>query len=146
MITYHVLTPARTEDALAFWRTIPGVHLHSNGEDSRDGIDAYLRRNPGCSYLALDDNTIIGAVLAGHDGRRGFLNHLAVDPSYRRCGIGSELLRLAEEALYKQGIRKSALFVLKDNRSGIAFYQTVGWEEETIVRIFSHTIPKEELP
>lgn len=141
MITYQPLTPDRTEDALAFWRTISGVHLHSGGEDSKEGIDAYLRRNPGCSYLALDSDTIVGAVLAGHDGRRGLINHLAVNPAYRRCGIGTQLLRLAEAELQKQGIHKNALFVLKENQSGIEFYQRIGWQEETIVRVFSHTVP-----
>ncbi len=98
MITYTLLTPERVEEVISFWKQVQGVHLHENGEDTKEGIEAYLNRNPDCSYLAVDNGNIVGALLAGHDGRRGFINHLAVAEEYRKQGIGTHLLYLAQEA------------------------------------------------
>ncbi len=138
MITYKLLTTDMVNQTILFWKQIKGVHLHENGEDTKEGIDAYLLRNPDCSYVAVEEEVIVGAILAGHDGRRGFINHLAVAPEYRKQGIATKLIQLAEDAFKKNGIHKSALFVLKDNYSGIEFYKKIGWKEETIVDIYSN--------
>ncbi len=138
MITYKLLKTDMVDQTISFWKQIKGVHLHENGEDTKEGIDAYLLRNPDCSYIAVEGEMIVGAILAGHDGRRGFINHLAVAPEYRKQGIATKLIQLAENAFKKNGIHKSALFVLKDNYSGIEFYKKIGWTEETIVDIYSN--------
>ena len=79
-------------------------------------------------------------MLAGHDGRRGFINHLAVEEAHRRQGIASHLLELSEQSFLQNGIHKSALFVLRTNSEGAEFYRSIGWQEENIVKIFSHLI------
>lgn len=137
MITYIPMEAEHISETLLFWKQTPEVYLHENGEDTKAGIEAYLYRNPDCSYIALENGKIIGAILAGHDGRRGLINHLAVAPEYRRQGIGKQLLHLAKHALKKNGIPKCALFVLKENREGIEFYRNIGWKEETIVSTYS---------
>ncbi len=140
MIEYKELTTDVINEAITFWKNTPGVHLHNNGEDTNEGIAAYLLRNPGCSFIAEDSGKIIGAVLSGHDGRRGFINHLGVSPEYRRQGIGSHLLMLSEEAFKKNGIHKCALFVLKENTDGQEFYEKIGWKEEDIVKVYCDII------
>ncbi|MGM9616338.1 GNAT family N-acetyltransferase [Butyricicoccus sp.] len=144
MISYEPLTADRIDACIAFWQQIEGVHLHTNGEDTQEGIQAYLLRNPDCSYIAVENGTIVGAVLAGHDGRRGFINHLAVHPSYRKQGIGTALMHLTEQAFCRNGMHKCALFVLKENTKAAEFYQNIGWSEETIVNVFSKIITWEE--
>lgn len=140
MVEYKELVKENINECLEFWASTPGVHLHDNGEDSPQGIGMYIDRNPGFSFVAEDNGKIIGAVLCGHDGRRGFVNHLAVATQYRRKGIASSLIRLSLEQLQKAGITKCALFVLNDNESGQSFYKNIGWQEETIVKTFSTII------
>lgn len=140
MIKYRELTPDDVEEAIMFWQNTPGVHLHNNGEDTYEGIVSYLKRNPGFSFIASDDQKIIGAVLSGHDGRRGFINHLGVAPEYRRQGIASHLLELCEDTFRKNGIHKCALFVLKENKSGQEFYEKIGWKEEDIMKVYCNII------
>ncbi len=136
-IEYRIMNTNDIEDALDFLGNIPGVHLHENGEDSVAGICSYMKRNPMLSYLALVDTKIIGVIFCGHDGRRGFINHLAVSPDFRHQGVASKLLKLVEESLIDLGIKKGALFVLNENDSAMRFYESNGWSEETIVKIYS---------
>lgn len=140
MIEYNLLTKDNIRTCLDFWANTQGVHLHDNGEDTPEGIALYLERNPGFSYVAIDNGKIVGAVLCGHDGRRGIVNHLAVATEYRRQGIASNLIRLSMEQLKKAGITKSMLFVLNENTTGQQFYRSIGWEEETIVRTMSYVL------
>lgn len=135
-ISYIVFEPSYIERVLEFWKGTKGVHIHENGEDTKEGIELYLERNPGCSFIAMDGDKIIGAILCGHDGRRGFINHLGVSVEYRRMGIGTKLLDMVQDALVKNNIKKGALFVLKDNTEGQAFYEAIGWKVEDIVKIY----------
>lgn len=134
---YITFQKQHCEEVLKFWSHIPGIHLHDNGEDSVEGIQAYLNRNEGFSFIAKDEGKIVGAIMCGHDGRRGLIHHLAVDTNYRRQGIGTRLLTMALNQLKEAGITKCALFVLKDNQAGEAFYQSQGWKEEDIVKIYA---------
>jgi ribosomal protein S18 acetylase RimI-like enzyme len=140
MITYMPFSKDNCKDVLEFWANIPGIHLHSNGEDSIDGIAAFLERNTGCSFIVKDDNKIIGAIMCGHDGRRGLIHHLAVDTQYRRLGIGKKLMQMSLEQLQNVGIKKCALFVLKGNDIGESFYKSLDWKEENIVKIYAKVI------
>ena len=135
-ISYKILESACIDEVLEFWKHTPGVHLHENGEDTKEGIEAYLLRNPNCSFIARDNNEIVGAILCGHDGRRGFVNHLGVSVTHRRSGIATHLLELVQNAFVHNNIKKGALFVLNDNDAAQLFYKTVGWNEEDIVKIF----------
>ena len=96
-------------------------------DDSREGIDRYLKRNPNTCFAAVIQDKIIGVILSGHDGRRGIIHHLCVHPDYRRKGIASQLVSCAEEALQKEGIQKVFGLVFKDNDSANVFWESQGY-------------------
>jgi len=109
------------------WHGMPGIGLHLDEADSRNGIAVYLRRNPGMSLVARDGTHVVGAVLCGHDGRRGYLSHLAVQPEYRGQGIGCEMIRRCLAVLRAEGIVKCTIMVYTDNNNGQAFWERQGW-------------------
>lgn len=139
-IEYRVMKDSDINLVLAFWQNINGVHMHSNGEETYDAILSYLQRNPDLSFVAVCGSEIVGAVMCGHDGRRGYLNHLGISSEYRRRGIAKQLLNRVEKELIKLGIKKEALFVLCDNTSAQEFYEHIGWKEETIVKVYAKVI------
>lgn len=96
-------------------------------DDSREGIEKYLRRNPDTSFVAEEDGLIAGVILGGHDGRRGFIHHACVRESYRHQGIGTKLVDTCLEALKKEGISKVALLVFKYNEAGNGFWEACGF-------------------
>ncbi len=96
-------------------------------DDSREGIEKYLRRNPDTSFVAEDDGLIAGVILGGHDGRRGFIHHACVRESYRHQGIGTKLVDTCLEALKNEGISKVALLVFKYNEAGNGFWEACGF-------------------
>jgi ribosomal protein S18 acetylase RimI-like enzyme len=107
--------------------------------DSPEAIAAYLARNPGLSFIALSQSQLIGCLLAGTDGRRGYLQHLVVRENHRGQGVGRALLQAATQALQAIGIDKTHLLVLADNEPALAFYRHLGWTERSDVRLFSYT-------
>lgn len=113
------------EQALALWQAAVGVGLSE--ADSREAIGRYLERNPGLSLIAVQDGQMIGAVLCGHDGRRGFIHHLAVQPGMRRRGVGRQLVQECLAGLRREGIQKCHLFVFQQNREAIAFWRAIGF-------------------
>lgn len=139
-IEYRIMQDSDIEAVLSFWKNIDGVHLHSNGEETYDAIFSYLQRNPNLSCVAVCGSEIVGAVMCGHDGRRGYLNHLGVSSEYRRKGIAKQLLSRVEKELIKLGIKKEALFVLCKNTSAQEFYEHIGWKEETIIKVYAKVI------
>ena len=150
MIGYRRMTGKDIPAALSLWRSMEGIYLHPDGEDSEAGIGVYLRRNRGFSFVALDEQgNIVGTILSGHDGRRGLVHHLAVRPEHRGNGIAAKLLELSKARLKRAGIRKILLFVLNENVSARSFYEHIGWDEEEDVRVFSkrlragNSVPKE---
>lgn len=96
-------------------------------DDSREGIERYLRRNPDTSFAAFDGDELVGVILGGHDGRRGFIHHACVRESHRHQGIGTRLVDAALGALKKEGISKVALLVFKYNEDGNAFWEQQGF-------------------
>jgi len=96
-------------------------------DDSREGIGRYLKRNPHTCFAAWEEDTLVGVILAGHDGRRGFLHHTAVHPLFRGRGIGTALVEAALEALKKEDITKVALVVFARNLEGNAFWEKLGF-------------------
>lgn len=96
-------------------------------DDSREGIEKYLRRNPDTSFVAEEDELIVGVILGGHDGRRGFIHHACVMESCRHQGIGTKLVDTCMEALKKEGISKVALLVFKYNEAGNGFWESCGF-------------------
>ena len=110
---------------LALWRTSEGVGL--SDADSEESIARYLDRNPGLSFVARDGEHLVGAILCGHDGRRGYIHHLAVSESHRRQGLGRALMERCLSALRRDGIGKCHIFVFADSQDTIAFWKSIGW-------------------
>lgn len=126
MMTIRLMTPTDYDRVLALWQSTPGVGLNSI-DDSRQGIKKYLKRNPTTCFVAEDGAQIIGVILSGHDGRRGFIYHMAVTPGYRKRGVGRALAEAAMEALRQEGITKAALVVFKENDGGNRFWENLGF-------------------
>jgi putative acetyltransferase len=114
------------QEVFSLWKNTEGIGLH-NDVDSKAGIRQYLKRNPGLSFVARENGRIIGTVLSGHDGRRGYLHHLAVAETHRKKGIGKALVDRVIGQLRKIGIRKCHLWVFEDNFSGQRFWNHIGW-------------------
>lgn len=102
-------------------------------DDSREGIEKYLKRNPTTCFLAYDEDceSVIGVILTGHDGRRAIVHHLCVHPDYRRKGIAGMLVKKAENALIDEGITKIFGLVFKDNDTANAFWEMQGYSLRT---------------
>jgi len=109
------------------WQSTEGIELADT--DSPEGLARFLERNPGLSFVARDGDRIVGAVLCGHDGRRGYIDQLAVQEQYRRQGIGRSLVSRCVYNLMRIGIRKWHLFVFEDNPEAITFWSKLGWSE-----------------
>lgn len=103
-------------------------------DDSREGIEKYLKRNPNTCFLAYDEfepDKVAGVILTGHDGRRAIIHHLCVHPDHRRKGIADMLVKAAEDALQKEGINKIFGLVFKDNDIANAFWENEGYSLRT---------------
>lgn len=122
----------------SLWQSCEGVALSE--ADSFENIQSYLRRNPGMSFVARADGTLVGALLAGHDGRRGYMHHLAVDAGTRRQGIGGRLVEACLEALKKSGMKRCHIFIFNTNVSGQAFWKRLGWDLRRDIGIISKDI------
>lgn len=126
MIDYRLMTPADYEPVMTMWQGTAGMGMRSL-DDSREGIEKFLARNPSTCYVAEKDGELIGVILAGHDGRRGYIYHAAVRENLRGSGIGTTLVDLAEAALKAEGINKAGMLVYAQNVSGNAFWESRGW-------------------
>lgn len=114
------------EKVYDLWISTPGMGLNDL-DDSREGIKKYLQRNPGTCFVAERGMEIVGVILSGNDGRRGFIHHTAVRMECRRQGIGKKLVDAALSALEKEGIHKVALVVFKRNELGNVFWEKQGF-------------------
>jgi len=123
------------DGVILLWQASDGVQLRD--ADSKLGIKKYLNRNPGLSFVALKDDVITGSIMSGHDGKRGYVQHLAVSPECRRSGIATELLSLCLEALKVEGIVKSHIHVLDDNQQAKAYWSNRGWSKRSDIQVFS---------
>jgi putative acetyltransferase len=123
--TLRSMRPDDYDEVRALWDRSPGVGLSES--DSRAGVERYLSANPGLSMVAVLDGRLVGAILCGHDGRRGYLSHLAVEEPYRRAGIASDLVGACIEALGTAGIEKCHVLVFRDNEDALAFYRANRW-------------------
>lgn len=108
------------------WLSCAGMGLN-NIDDTKDGVDRFLKRNPDTCFVAEYENKIVGVIMAGNDGRRGYIYHTSVKSEYQHQGIGSKLVVAAINALENQGINKVALVVFAKNKSGNAFWEKQGF-------------------
>ena len=120
------------DQLLALWNSTEQSRRALNPvDDSREGIERYLKRNPDTCFAALSDGKIIGVILTGHDGRRAIIHHMCVHPDHRRMGIAGRLVKEAEQALKKEGIQKIFGLVFKDNETANAFWESQGYSLRT---------------
>lgn len=130
------LVPGDYEAALRLWNASPGVNANETPEE----FCRILARNPAMSFCARLNGQLIGAVFCGHDGHRGFLYHLAVEPAYRRQGIAQLLVERCLARLAEEGIRRVSIHLFSDNEEGAAFWLRTGWRKRPNVLVMSKDI------
>jgi ribosomal protein S18 acetylase RimI-like enzyme len=122
--------------ALLLWQGLPGIGLRD--ADSPPALAKYLARNPGSSFVAISKaDELVGVSLAGHDGRRGYLHHVAVRTEYQKLGLGRQLVEACLRELRSEGIEKVHLWVKADNDLGKAFWNHLGWRERADISLMS---------
>ena len=123
------------EQALRLWQSLPGMGL--SGADEKENIRVFLQKNPNTCFVALKDGNIIGTILGGSDGRRGYIYHLAVQQSEQNKGVGNKLVDLCMNEFRKSGIQKCHIFVINDNAEGIAFWEKADWQLRDDILVMS---------
>jgi len=126
MVNIRVMTIEDYDGIYDLWINTPGMGLNST-DDSREGIEKYIKRNPTSCFVAEDNDKIVGVIIAGHDGRRGYIYHTAVLPAYRKQEIAKRLVDSVMSALDAEGINKVALVVFKKNELGNGFWENIGF-------------------
>lgn len=126
-VTIREIRSEDYEALIRFWESIDEIELDDS--EGKQDFEFFLRRNKGMSFLALDKEEVIGACLASHNGRRGFLDHLAVAPSHRRKGLGKMLVEKCLKVLQAEGIKRNYVFLFKENAEGRAFWEHIGWSQ-----------------
>ena len=132
------------EKVYDLWMKIKGFAIRSI-DDSKEGVERFLNRNPGISVVAEEDGRIVGAILCGHDGRRGCMYHVCVDPDYRLKGIGKSMVAFAMEALKKEKINKVSLIAFTKNDIGNAFWKEIGWTKREDLNYYDFTLNEENI-
>lgn len=134
-ITFRTMVIDDYNGVYNLWISCKGMGLN-NLDDSKDGIERFLQRNPETCFVAVKDEKVIGVIIAGHDGRRGYIYHTAVSPEHRRQGIAKQLAEAALNALKNLGINKAALLVFERNRDGNEFWENIGFtaREDVVYR------------
>ncbi len=121
------------------WLGIEGFAIRSI-DDSRQGIEKFLLRNPDLSVVAECDGKIVGSILCGHDGRRGYLNHVCVAKEYRKKSIGTKMWKKCIEGLAREGISKATLVAFSSNDNGNHFWKDSGWETREDLNTYDYII------
>ena len=127
---FRVMTIADYDGVYQLWLNTPGMGLNTT-DDSREGIAKYLKRNPATCFVAEHEGRLAGVIMAGHDGRRGYIHHTAVLPEFRNQGVARRLVGLAMAALDAEGINKVALVAFRKNETGNEFWENMGFSERT---------------
>lgn len=140
----RIMTIDDYEQVYALWKQIRGFGIRSV-DDSREGVARFLKRNPETSVVAIEDGKIVGAILCGHDGRRGCLYHVCVDAGYRMRGIGKSMVVFVMEALKKEKINKVSLIAFTKNDVGNAFWNEIGWTKRLDLNYYDFTLNEENI-
>ncbi len=127
------------EEVRRLWMSIKGFGIRSV-DDSREGVEAFLNRNPGMSVVAVEDGAIVGAILCGHDGRRGCLYHVCVAQDYRMRGIGKAMVVFCMNRLKEEKINKVSLIAFTKNDVGNAFWHRMGWTKRQDLNYYDFTL------
>lgn len=145
--TYAVrkMTIEDYEGVYKLWMTISGFAIRSI-DDSKEGVERFLLRNPETSTVACnEEGEIVGAILCGHDGRRGCLYHVCVREDYRMKGIGKSMVVRSMEALEKESISKVSLIAFTQNDVGNAFWKEIGWTKREDLNYYDFVLNKENI-
>ena len=135
----RIMTIEDYDGVKALWMKIKGFGIRSI-DDSREGVERFIKRNPTTSVVAVEDGKIVGSILCGHDGRRGCLYHVCVDEAYRMRGIGKSMVVMAMEALKEEGINKVSLIAFTKNDIGNAFWKEIGWTKREDLNYYDFTL------
>ena len=127
------------DNVFALWKTIKGFGIRSV-DDSKEGIERFLKWNPGLSVVAEEDGKIVGAILCGSDGRRGCLYHVCVHKDFRRQGIGKTMVIWCMEKLKELQINKVSLIAFTQNDIGNAFWKEIGWTKREDLNYYDFTL------
>jgi len=140
----RVMTMDDYDEVFALWSRIKGFAMRSI-DDSAEGVERFLKRNPTTSVVAVENGLIVGAILCGHDGRRGCLYHVCVDPKYRRRGIGKSMVVMCMQQLKKEQISKVSLIAFSENDIGNAFWHTIGWTERLDLNYYDFVLNQDNI-
>jgi ribosomal protein S18 acetylase RimI-like enzyme len=137
MFEYTEMSISHYDDAYKIWQESEGLYLTIG--DTNDAVQKYLDRNPGMSFVCIDkeNNRLVGTILCGHDGRRGFIYHLAVRKGYRGRSIGKTLIEKSLAKLKAGGIARCILFVKIDNKESAEYWVNLGWDKRNDLDMFS---------
>ncbi len=140
----RIMTIDDYDKVYELWCKIKGFGIRSI-DDSRVGIEHFLKRNPTTSIVAEENGKIVGSILCGHDGRRGCLYHVCVDEEYRRRGIGKAMVVKAMEALQAEHINKVSLIAFTKNDIGNSFWRTIGWEKREDLNYYEFVLNEKNI-
>ncbi|MCR5053291.1 MAG: GNAT family N-acetyltransferase [Lachnospiraceae bacterium] len=143
-VTIRVMEESDYEKVHELWMQIKKFGIRSI-DDSREGVERFLRRNPGNSVVAEKDGEIVGTILCGHDGRRAGFYHVCVKEEYRKQGIGKAMVSFAMEILRKEKVNKISLVAFKDNELGNNFWNKEGWERREDLNMYDFALNKENI-
>lgn len=141
---YRYMTTEDYDKVYSLWTSIEGFVIRSI-DDSRAGIEKFLKRNPDMSVVALDGDRVVGALLCGHDGRRGCFYHVCVHAEYREHGIASNMVEMAIEALKREEINKVNLIAFKKNAVGNKFWKDRDFDFREDLNYYDYTINPDNL-
>ena len=139
-----VMTAEDYPEVKKLWMSIRGFAIRSM-DDSQEGVERFLRRNPKTSVVARVGGELVGAVLCGHDGRRGCLYHVCVREDYRRKGIGKAMVLFCTDALKAEKINKVSLIAFTSNDAGNAFWKELGWTRRYDLNTYDFTLNEENI-
>ena len=144
MFTVRTMTTTDYEGVHDLWMTIKGFAIRSI-DDSKEGVERFLARNPKTSVVAVADGKIVGAILCGHDGRRGCLYHVCVHETYRMRGIGKAMVVFCMEKLRAEQISKVSLIAFTANDIGNAFWRQIGWTKREDLNYYDFVLNEKNI-
>jgi len=137
-IIFREMRSSDYEQAYALWQHTPGIGL--SDADSKEAVEHFLKKNSALCFIAVDQDKLIGTILCGEDGRRGYIYHLAVAEEYRQMGIGKTLVQKSLAALAQHDIQKCHLFVYVENHAGKTFWEHIGWKARNDIEVMSFNL------
>lgn len=143
-MTVRTMTIEDYQGVYELWMTIKGFAIRSI-DDSKEGVERFLKRNPTTSVVAVEDGKVVGSILCGHDGRRGCLYHVCVREGYRMRGIGKSMVVHCMQELEKENISKVSLIAFTKNDIGNAFWKEIGWTKREDLNYYDFVLNKENI-